>query len=123
MQGGRNSPDGVHADAGLDECDGADACDFDLLVGVVGVLADELHESGAVGFLDVLHGDVLFAVDVDREQVHVAPEDVVDVLELLVEDDVAAFEQRVHRIADDVDGAVALGEVGDVMKLTGFMRA
>ena len=88
---------------------------------MVGVLADELHMSGPFGFLDVLYGDVLFAVDVDREEVHVAPEDVVDVFELFVEDDVAAFEQGVHRVSDDVDGPVALREVGDVDEVDGFL--
>jgi hypothetical protein len=38
----------------------------------------------------------------------------------LVEDDVAAFEQRIHRIAHDVDRAVAFGEVGDVDEIDGF---
>ena len=50
--------------------------------------------------------------DVDREQVHVAPEDVADILELFVKYDVAAFEQRVHRVAHDIDGTVALGRWG-----------
>ncbi len=81
---------------------------------MVGILADELDESLPVGFLDVFHRDVLLAVDVDREQIHVAPEDIRDVRKLLVEHDVAALEQGIHRVAHDVDGSVALRQVGDV---------
>ena len=108
------SADGVHADARLDQRNGADAVDAHLLVGVVGVLAHQLDISLALRLLDVLDGDVLLAVDVNREQVHVAPEDVVDIVQLLVEHDIAALEQRIHRVAHHVDGAVALRQVGDV---------
>ena len=83
-------------------------------------VADMEQKPGlAVGFLNVFHRHVLLAVDVDRQQIHVAPEDVADVVQLLVEDDVAAFEQRIHRIAHDVDRAVAFGEVGDVDEIDG----
>ena len=85
----------------------------------MGVLTDEFHVPFPLGFLDVFDRDVLFAVDVDREQVHVAPEDVADILELFVKYDVAAFEQRVHRVAHDIDGTVALGQVGDVDEIDG----
>ena len=58
-------PYGIHPDAGLDQCDGPDAADFHLFVGMMGILAHEFHIPGAVGFLDVFDGDVLLAVDVD----------------------------------------------------------
>ncbi len=73
---------------------GADPGDFDLLVGVVRVLADELHASGAFRFLNILlDGDVLFAVDVDRQRRYVPQKMSSMFLQLFVEDDVAAFEQ------------------------------
>ena len=59
---------------------------------MVRVLAHEFHIPLAVGFLNVFHRHVLLAVDVDRQQIHVAPEDIVDVAQLFVEYDVAAFE-------------------------------
>ena len=111
---------GVHADAGFDESQCLDAVDTHILVGMVRVLAHQFDAAVVFGFLDVFHRDVLLAVDVDRQQIHVAPEDVADVVQLLVEDDVAAFEQRIHRIAHDVDRAVAFGEVGDVDEIDGF---
>lgn len=40
-------------------------------------------------------------------------------LSLFVKYDVAAFEQRVHRVAHDIDGTVALGQVGDVDEIDG----
>ena len=87
---------------------------------MVGILADEFDVTLAVGFLDVFHRDVLFAVDVDRQQVHVAPEYVVDVAQLLVQHDVAAFEQRIHRVAHYIYRAVAFRQVGDVDEVYGF---
>ena len=41
-------------------------------------------------------------------------------MQLLVEHDVAALQQRVHRIPDDVDRPVAFREVGDVDEIDGF---
>ena len=93
-------PDRIHPDTGLDQGEGPDAVHGHLFVGVMGVLTDEFHVPFPLGFLDVFDRDVLFAVDVDREQVHVAPEDVADILELFVKYDVAAFEQRVHRMME-----------------------
>ena len=87
---------------------------------MVRVRAPQPHTVGTFGFLDVFHGDILLAVDVDREQVHVAPEDVVDVVQLFVKDDVAAFEQRVHRVAPHVEGSVAFGQVRDMDEIDGF---
>ena len=85
-------PDRVHPDAGLDQRDCPYAVERHVLVGVVRVLAHEFHIPLAVGFLNVFHRHVLLAVDVDRQQIHVAPEDIVDVAQLFVEYDVAAFE-------------------------------
>ena len=107
-------PDRIHPDTGLDQGEGPDAVHGHLFVGVMGVLTDEFHVPFPLGFLDVFDRDVLFAVDVDREQVHVAPEDVADILELFVKYDVAAFEQRVHRVAHDVYRTVAFGQVRDM---------
>ena len=116
----RSLAHGAHPYAGLDERQRADAADLDLLVGVVGILADEFHIPFALGLLDVLHRNVLLAVDIDRQQVHVAPKNVADIVQLFVEYDVAAFEQRIHRISHDVDRAVAFGQVGDMDEINGF---
>lgn len=105
---------GVHADAGLDEGQRFDPVDADILVGMVRILADEFDAAVVLRFLDVFYRDVLFAVDVDREQVHVAPKDIVDAVHLLVQHDVAALEQGIHAVADDVNGSVAFGQVGNV---------
>ena len=50
----------------------------DLLFGVVAVFAHEFDVALALRFLDVLDCDELLAVDVEREEVHIAPEDVVE---------------------------------------------
>ena len=59
-------PYAVHSDAGLDQCQRTDSFHGDLLVGVVGVLADEFDVILPFGLLDIFYGDVLFAVEVDR---------------------------------------------------------
>ena len=80
----------------------------------MGILADELDAAGFLGFLDIFDGHVLLAVDVDRQQIHVAPENIVYVAYLLIEDDIAAFEQRIHAVADHVDRPVAARQVRNV---------
>lgn len=59
-------PYAVHSDAGLDQRQCTDPFHGDLLVGVVGVLADEFDVILPFGLLDIFYGDVLFAVEVDR---------------------------------------------------------
>ena len=81
---------------------------------MVRVLAHELHAPLVFGLLDILDRHVLLAVDIDREQVHVPPEDVLDAAYLLVEHDVAALEQRIHAVAHHVDRTVAAGQVRNV---------
>lgn len=105
---------GVHADAGFDESQCLDAVDTHILVGMVRVLAHQLDAAVVFGFLDVFHRYVLLSVDIYREQVHVAPKNVVNAVHLFVQYDVSAFEQGVHAVSDDVDGPVALGQVGNV---------
>ena len=63
--------------------------------------------------LDEFDRDVLFAFVAERDEVHLAPDDVVIVLDLFVHHDVARLEQRVHRVAPHVNGSVAAGQVGD----------
>lgn len=105
---------GVHADAGFDESQCLDAVDTHILVGMVRVLAHQLDAAVVFGFLDVFHRYVLLSVDIYREQVHVAPKNVVNAVHLFVQYDVSAFEQGVHAVSDDVDGPVALGQVGNM---------
>ena len=75
------------------------------------------HQSDApllVGLLDIFDRNVLLAVDVDRKQLHIAPENVVDVVQLLVQHDIAAFEQRIHAVAYDINRPVALRQIRNV---------
>lgn len=106
----RGLPDGVVTHACLDEPQGPNHLQGYLFGVVVRVVADELDEAFALRLLDILDGDEFVAVDVERNEVHFAPENTeFEVVDLLVEDDVAALEQGIHRIAPDVDGAVAGG--------------
>ena len=80
----------------------------------MGILADEFDAAGFLGFLDIFDGHVLLAVDVDRQQIHVAPENIVYVAYLLIKYDIAALEQRVHAVADHVNRPVAARQVRNV---------
>ena len=77
-------PDGMHTNGCLNQGDGTYTANLNLFVGVVLVLAHELNEAGVLGFLNIFNGDILFAVDVDREEVHIAPKYITHVGELLI---------------------------------------
>ena len=74
----------MHTYRGLDKGDGADAANLYLLVGVVLVLAYKADVALMLRLLHILNGDILLAVDIYREEVHIAPEDVAHVVKLLI---------------------------------------
>lgn len=78
----------------------------------MGIVADEADAAGLLGAVDVLHGQVFVAATVEGDEVHLAVDDFVERGERLEAYDVARLQDGVHRVAADVDGAVAAGDVG-----------
>ena len=92
-----------------------------IIIGMVLILRHQTHIASFVGTLHILHGDILLAIEIYREQIHIAPEDILNVVQLLVEDNVATFEQRIHRVSRNINRTVALGQVGDMDKVDGLV--
>ena len=98
----------VHSYRSLDECYRADAANLNILICVVLILAHQTHVALKLRLLNILNRDVLLAIHIYREKVHITPEYIAHVAKLLIEDDVATLEQRIHRITNDIYRAIAL---------------
>lgn len=102
----------ILADGELDDGHRVDGAEGHVHRLVVGIVADEADAAGLFGTVDVLHGQVFVAAAVEGDEVHLAVDDFVERGERLEADDVARLQDGVHRVAADVDGAVAAGDVG-----------
>ena len=100
------------ADGELHDAHLADVADADVHGAVVLVVAHQADAALLVGAVDVLHGQVVVAAAVERHEVHLAVDDVPQVVDELEAHDVARLQDGVHRVAADVDRAVARGDVG-----------
>ena len=74
----------MHTHRRLDKRYGTDAANLYILIGVVLILAHKAHTALYIRLLNILNGDILLAIHIDREQIHIAPEDISNVTQLLV---------------------------------------
>jgi hypothetical protein len=78
------------------------------------ILANKADITSTVRLLDILDGYILLAIDVNREQVHIAPKDILEALKLLVENNIATLQKWIHRISYHIDSSVTLWQIWNV---------
>ena len=74
----------MHSHRSLDKGDGADAAYLYLLIGVVLVLAYKAYIALVLRLLNILHCDILLAINIYREKVHIAPKYIPNIMQLLI---------------------------------------
>ena len=73
---------------------------------VMGVVAHQPDAARLVRAVHVLHGQIVIAVNVERNQVHLTINDVVQAADFLESDDVTRLEDGVHAVAADINCTV-----------------
>ena len=110
----------MHAHRGLDEGDGADAANLNLLVGMVLILAHKADITLLLRLLDILYGDVLLAIHIYRQEIHIAPKYIPNTVKLLIQYNIATLYQWIHRVTYNIYRTIALWQVRDMDMVDGL---
>ena len=69
----------MHSYRSLDKGDSSDAANLHLLIGMMLILTYQTHKTLMLRLLNILYGDILLAVDIYGEQIHVSPKYVANI--------------------------------------------
>ena len=107
----------MHSNRCFNQCDCTYTADLYLFICVMLVLADKLYIPLVLRLLHILNRNILLAIDIYREQIHIAPEDIAHIVELLIQNNITTLKQRIHRVANNIYRTIALRQVGDMYKV------
>ena len=111
----------MEGEGGFDQGEGGDGGHRDVHRGEGGIEAGQADTVRTIRLPDVLDSRVGVTVGDEREQINLSPKDAVNgQLLLFIHHDVAAFEERSHRLPSYIDRTINRRKVRDPQVVGGF---